>query len=39
MIERCLGHESEERRFMAAALGADPHFSLRWSAVARKALA
>ncbi len=39
MIERCLGHESKERRFMAAALGADPHFSLRWSSVARKALA
>jgi hypothetical protein len=37
-IERCLGHEGDARRWFRLALDTNPHFSLRWAPVARKAL-
>jgi tetratricopeptide (TPR) repeat protein len=38
MIERCLGHRTAARAWFARALGQNPHFSLIWAPVARKAL-
>jgi tetratricopeptide (TPR) repeat protein len=38
MIERCLGHRSEGRRWLRRALDLNPHFSVRWAPVAREAL-
>jgi tetratricopeptide (TPR) repeat protein len=38
MIERCLGNRETARRFFGRALGVNPHFSLRWAPVARRAL-
>jgi tetratricopeptide (TPR) repeat protein len=38
MIERCLGHHAAARRFLHRALALNPHFSIVWSPVARKAL-
>ncbi|MGB2953983.1 MAG: hypothetical protein WBB74_11435 [Gaiellaceae bacterium] len=38
MIERCLGHRAEGRRWLRRALGLNPHFSLLWAPVARGAL-
>jgi tetratricopeptide (TPR) repeat protein len=38
MIERCLGHEAGARPWFRRALRLNPHFSLRWAPVARKAL-
>jgi tetratricopeptide (TPR) repeat protein len=38
MIERCLGHSAEARRWFARALDQNPHFSLVWAPVARRAL-
>jgi tetratricopeptide (TPR) repeat protein len=38
MIERCLGHTAEARSWSARALRQNPHFSLLWAPVARKAL-
>src|SRR3954447_6156982 len=38
MIERCLGHLAASRRFLARALALNPHFSVLWSPVARKAI-
>lgn len=37
-IERCLGRRQEARTWFARALALNPHFSLRWSPVARGAL-
>lgn len=39
MIERCLGREPAARRWFSRALRQNPHFSLLWAPVARKALA
>ena len=39
MIERCLGNRAEARSWFARALELNPHFSLIWSPVARKAVA
>jgi tetratricopeptide (TPR) repeat protein len=39
MIERCLGRDAEARRWFRRALDTNPHFSLLWAPVARKALA
>jgi len=39
MIERCLGREVQAREWFRRALDLNPHFSLLWSPVARKALA
>jgi tetratricopeptide (TPR) repeat protein len=36
MIERCLGHPAEARRWFSRALETNPHFSLRWSSTARR---
>jgi tetratricopeptide (TPR) repeat protein len=36
MIERCLGHHDEARAWFRGALALSPHFSLRWSPVARR---
>jgi tetratricopeptide (TPR) repeat protein len=36
MIERCLGHAGEARRWFAQALETNPHFSLIWGPVARR---
>ena len=36
MIERCLGHEADARRWFRRALALNPHFSLTWSPVARR---
>ena len=36
MIERCLGHRAESRRWFARALETNPHFSLLWSPTARR---
>ncbi|HKG10190.1 MAG TPA: tetratricopeptide repeat protein [Gaiellaceae bacterium] len=36
MIERCLGRHAEARRWFGRALALNPHFSLRWSPVARR---
>lgn len=38
MIERCLGNDEASRRWMSAALAADPGFSLRWAPVAARAI-
>jgi tetratricopeptide (TPR) repeat protein len=38
MIERCLGNTALARRWFARALDQNPHFSLLWAPVARKAL-
>jgi tetratricopeptide (TPR) repeat protein len=38
MIERCLGDTVEARRWFARAMEQNPHFSLLWAPVARKAL-
>jgi tetratricopeptide (TPR) repeat protein len=38
MIERCLGETAAARRWFARALKQNPHFSLVWAPVARKAL-
>jgi hypothetical protein len=38
MIERCLGHELEAKRWFRRALRTNPNFSLIWAPVARKAL-
>ena len=37
--ERCAGRPVEARRWFARALALNPHFSLRWAPVARRALA
>ncbi|MEJ7790752.1 MAG: tetratricopeptide repeat protein [Gaiellaceae bacterium] len=39
MIERCLGNEDTARDWFSRALDLNPHFSLRWAPVARKAVA
>ena len=36
MIERCLGHNAEARRWFRRAVATNPHFSLLWSPVARR---
>jgi len=36
MIERCLGNHAAARRWLRRALDLNPHFSLRWSTVARR---
>jgi tetratricopeptide (TPR) repeat protein len=36
MIERCLGHRAEAKRWFRRALDLNPHFSLLWSPVARR---
>ena len=36
MIERCLGHEAQAKRWFRRALALNPHFSLLWSPVARR---
>jgi tetratricopeptide (TPR) repeat protein len=38
MIERCLGHRAAARSYLRRALALNPHFSIVWSPVARKAL-
>jgi tetratricopeptide (TPR) repeat protein len=38
MIERCLGHPAESRLWLRRALGLNPHFSVLWGPVARRAL-
>jgi tetratricopeptide (TPR) repeat protein len=38
MIERCLGREAEAREWFARALDQNPHFSLVWGPVARRAV-
>jgi tetratricopeptide (TPR) repeat protein len=38
MIERCLGHRAAGDGFLRRALALNPHFSVLWSPVARKAL-
>jgi hypothetical protein len=38
MIERCLGHRTDARRWFARTLEQNPHFSLVWAPVARGAL-
>jgi tetratricopeptide (TPR) repeat protein len=38
MIERCLNHGAAAREWFARALGQNPHFSLVWAPVARRAL-
>jgi tetratricopeptide (TPR) repeat protein len=39
MIERCLGRNAEARRWFRRALRLNPHFSLAWAPVARRAVA
>lgn len=39
MIERCLGRTGEARRWFTRALRLNPHFSLLWAPVARRAVA
>ena len=34
MIERCLGHRADARKWFARALALNPHFSLLWAPVA-----
>ena len=36
MIERCLGHRAEAKRWFRLALDLNPHFSLLWAPVARR---
>jgi len=38
MIERCLGHEAAARVWFGRALALNPHFSVLWAPVARRAL-
>ena len=38
MIERCLGHRDASRNTLRRALALNPHFSILWAPVARKAL-
>jgi tetratricopeptide (TPR) repeat protein len=38
MIERCLGHADSARSYLGHALALNPHFSIVWSPVARRAL-
>jgi tetratricopeptide (TPR) repeat protein len=38
MIERCLGRTADGNRFLRRALALNPHFSLLWAPVARRAL-
>jgi tetratricopeptide (TPR) repeat protein len=38
MIERCAGHQAAGDAFLRRALAINPHFSLLWAPVARKAL-
>jgi tetratricopeptide (TPR) repeat protein len=38
MIERCLGHRTAARAYLGRALAINPHFSILWAPVARKAL-
>jgi tetratricopeptide (TPR) repeat protein len=38
MIERCVGHRGEGRRWLERALALNPHFSLLWAPVARAGL-
>ena len=38
MVERCLGHRAKARSYLRHALALNPHFSIVWSPVARKAL-
>jgi tetratricopeptide (TPR) repeat protein len=38
MIERCLGHRDTAHAFIRRALALNPHFSVVWTPVARKAL-
>jgi tetratricopeptide (TPR) repeat protein len=38
MIERCLGHQEASRTYLSRALALNPHFSILWAPVARKAL-
>ncbi|MGI8422224.1 MAG: tetratricopeptide repeat protein, partial [Gaiellaceae bacterium] len=38
-IERCLGHDTVARTWFSRALALNPHFSVLWAPVARKALA
>jgi tetratricopeptide (TPR) repeat protein len=38
MIERCLGREAASRRWFRRALRTNPHFSLVWAPVARRAV-
>jgi hypothetical protein len=38
MIERCLGLRADGNRFLRRALALNPHFSLLWEPVARRAL-
>jgi len=39
MIERCLGNRAESRIWLRRALDLNPHFSVLWAPVARRALA
>jgi tetratricopeptide (TPR) repeat protein len=36
MVERCLGHEADAKRWFRRALSVNPHFSLLWAPVARR---
>lgn len=36
MIERCLGHEAAATKWFRRAVGLNPHFSVLWSALARR---
>jgi tetratricopeptide (TPR) repeat protein len=36
MIERCLGHDAEARRWFRRALATNPHFSLAWAPLCRR---
>src|SRR5205823_10690030 len=38
MIERCLDHRTAARHYLGRALALNPHFSILWAPVARKAL-
>jgi tetratricopeptide (TPR) repeat protein len=38
MIERCLGHRAAASAFLSRALALNPHFSVVWAPVARRAL-
>jgi tetratricopeptide (TPR) repeat protein len=38
MIERCLGHHAAAEPFLRRALALNPHFSILWAPVARRAL-
>src|ERR687887_55630 len=38
MIERCLGHRAAAQAFLRRAMALNPHFSILWAPVARKAI-